>query len=201
MDKHLFYLLILLIINFQYTTCALTNPTPLDFVKTSCKTTRHPALCVNSLSNYASSIQGNDQQLAKAAITVSLKTAKSAAAYVSKLAGTSNIKPMESQALKDCVSSMTSCVASLTQSAQELGKIAQFKGQNFVWHMNNVQTWVSSAFTNQNTCIEGFSDRSMNGQIKDDVNKKMASVSDITSNALALVNSFAVRHKEARHKP
>ncbi|KAK9059243.1 hypothetical protein SSX86_021862 [Deinandra increscens subsp. villosa] len=203
MDKLMLYLLILLITNsFQYTTCVVTNnPTPLDFVKTSCKTTRHPALCVNSLSNYASSIQGNDQKLAKAAIAVSLKTAKSASAYVSKLAGTSNIKPIESQALKDCVSSMTSCVASLTQSAQELGKMAQFKGQNFVWHMDNVQTWVSSALTNQYNCIGGFSDRSMNGQLKDAVNKKMGSVSDVTSNALALVNRFAVRHKEAKNKP
>ncbi|KAK9059246.1 hypothetical protein SSX86_021865 [Deinandra increscens subsp. villosa] len=201
MDKLVFYLLILSIINFQYTTCVVTNPTPLDFVKISCKTTLHPALCVNSLSNYASSIQGNDQQLAKAAIAVSLNNAKSAATYVSKLAGTSNIKPMESQALKDCVGSMTSCVASLTQSAQELGKMAQFKGQNFVWHMSNVQTWVSSALTNQNNCIGGFSDRSMNGHLKDDINKKMGSVSEVTSNALALVNSFAVRHKDAKHKP
>ncbi|KAI3756506.1 hypothetical protein L1987_56327 [Smallanthus sonchifolius] len=200
MEKLLFYLLILLI-NFQYITCAVTNPTPLDFVKTSCKTTRHPALCVNSLSNYAGSIQENDQQLAKAAIAVSLNNAKSAAAYVSKLAGTSNIKPRESQALKDCVNSMASCVASLTQSVQELGKMAQFKGPNFVWHMKNVQTWVSSALTNQNICISGFSDGSMNGQLKDAVNKKMSSVSQFTSNALALVNRFSVRHKEVTHKP
>ncbi|MFS7924125.1 putative pectinesterase [Helianthus anomalus] len=201
MDKLMFWLLILLI-SFQYTTCAITNPTSLDFIKTSCKTTRHPALCVNSLSNYASSIQGNDRQLAKAAIAVSLNNAKSAAAYVSKLAGTtSNIKPRESEALKDCVNSMTSCVASLTQSIQELGKMAQFKGQNFVWHMNNVQTWVSSALTNQNTCIGGFSDSSMKGQLKDVVNKKMSSVSQVTSNALALVNRFSMRHKEVTHNP
>lgn len=199
MDKLLFYLLILLI-NFQYTTCAITNPTPLDFVKTSCKTTRFPALCLNSLSNYAGSIQQNDQQLAKAAITVSLNTAKSAAAYVSKLAGTANIKPRESQALKDCVNSMSSCVASLTQSVQELRKMAQYKGQNFVWHMNNAQTWVSSALTNQNTCVGGFSDSSMNGQLKDAINKKMSSVSQSTSNALALLNRFSAKHK-VTHKP
>ncbi|XP_076885804.1 pectinesterase inhibitor 9-like [Bidens hawaiensis] len=201
MDKLLFYLLILLI-NFQYTTCAITNhPTPLDFVKTSCKTTRFPALCINSLSNYAGAIQQNDQQLAKAAIAVSLNTAKSAAAYVSKLAaGTAKMKPRESQALKDCVNSMSSCIASLTQSVQELGKIAQYKGQNFVWHMNNAQTWVSSALTNQNTCVGGFSDSSMNGQLKDAINKKMSSVSQSTSNALALLNRFSVRHKDT-HKP
>ncbi|GJT09308.1 pectinesterase inhibitor 9-like protein [Tanacetum coccineum] len=186
----------------HHTTGAGTNPTPtpLDFVKTSCKTTLHPALCVNCLSSYASSIQGNDQQLAKSAIMVSLNNAKSAAAHVSKLAGTTNLKPGEYQALKDCVNSMNSCVASLTKSLQELGKMAQFKGQNFVCLMSNVQTWVSSALTNQNSCTGGFSDSSLNGQVKDDLNKKMTPVSQITSNALALVNGFAMRHKET-HKP
>ncbi|KAK1430557.1 hypothetical protein QVD17_13379 [Tagetes erecta] len=201
MDKLIFYMLIFLI-NFQYITCVITNPTPLDFVKTSCKTTRHPALCINSLSTYAVSIQGNDQRLAKAAIVVTLNNAKSAATYVSKLAGTKNIKPRESQALKDCVSSMTNCVASLTQSVQELGKMAQFKARDFDWHVNNVQTWVSSALTNQNTCIGGFSDSSMNGQMKDALNKKMSSVLQVTSNALALVNRFSdMRHKGVAHKP
>lgn len=201
MDKLSFYMLILLI-NFQYTTCVITNPTPLDFVKTSCKTTLHPTLCINSLSTYAVSIQGNDERLAKAAIAISLNNAKSAAMYVSKLSGTANIKPRESQALKDCVNSMTGCVASLTQSVQELGKMAQFKARDFDWHMNNVQTWVSSALTNQNTCIGGFSDSSMNGHIKDAVNKKMSSVLQITSNALALVNRFNdMRNKGVAHKP
>ncbi|GJR69212.1 pectinesterase inhibitor 9-like protein [Tanacetum coccineum] len=76
---------------------------------------------------------------------------------------------MEYQALNDCDSSMASCVTSLTESVQEIRKMAQFTGQDFIWHMSNVQTWVSSALTNQDTCTDGFSDSSMNGQLKDDV--------------------------------
>ncbi|XP_023756045.1 pectinesterase inhibitor 9 [Lactuca sativa] len=200
MDKLGFYLLILLH-TIHYVYGADTNITPLDFVKTSCKTTRNQALCVNSLSSYAGSIQGSDQQLAKAAIAVSLNNAKSAAALVSKLAATSKLKPQEYQALKDCVNNMASCVTSLTQSVQKLRKMGQFKGKNFDWHMNSLQTWVSSALTHQNTCAGGFSDSSMNGKVKDVLNKKMTSVTQITSNALALVNGFALRHKEVTHKP
>ncbi|XP_024997033.1 pectinesterase inhibitor 9-like [Cynara cardunculus var. scolymus] len=200
MDKLLFYLLLLLII-IQFAPGAVTKPTPLNFVKTSCKTTLYPALCVNSLSSYAGSINGHDQQLAKSAVLVSLNNAKSLTTFVSRLAKTSKTNPRESQALKDCISSMASSVASLTQSVQELGKMAQFKGQNLVWHMNNVETWVSSALTNQNICAGGFSDRSMNGKVKDAVYRKMNSVTQITSNALALVNGFASRHKKVAHKP
>lgn len=200
MEKLGFYLLVLLN-TIQYVHSVGTSVTPLDFVKTSCKTTRNPAICLNSLSSYASSIQGSDQLLAKSAIVVSLNNAKSAAAFVSKMVGTSKLKPQESQALKDCVNSMASCVASLTQSVQELGKMAHFKGQNFDWHMNSIQTWVSSALTDQNTCTGGFSDSSMNGNVKDALNKKMTTVAQVTSNALALLNGFALRHKKATHKP
>ncbi|KAI3691673.1 hypothetical protein L6452_31475 [Arctium lappa] len=200
MDKLLFYLLTLLI-TVQYTMGAITKTTPLDFIKTSCKTTLYPALCVNSLSSYAGSINGRDQQLAKSAVLVSLNNAKSLTTFLSKLAATSKTKPRESQALKDCINSMASCVASLTQSVQELGTIARFKGQNLVWHMNNVETWVSSALTNQNICAGGFSDRSMSGKVKDAVHKKMTSAAQVTSNALALVNGFAMRHKKVAHMP
>ncbi|KAL4565611.1 hypothetical protein LXL04_029713 [Taraxacum kok-saghyz] len=200
MHKLAFHFLLLLN-TIQYIYGAGTNLTPLDFVKTSCKTTRNPSLCVNSLSSYANSIQKSDQQLAKTAIVISLNNAKSAAALVSKLSGTSKLKPQEYQALKDCVNSMASCVASLTQSVQELGKMGKFSGKNFDWHMNSVQTWVSSALTNQNTCTGGFSDSSMNGKVKDALNKKMTSVSQITSNALALVHGFALKHKQVTNKP
>ena len=79
--------------------------------------------------------------------------------------------------------------------------MGKFSGKNFDWHMNSVQTWVSSALTNQNTCTGGFYDSSMNGKVKDALNKKMTSVSQITSNALALVNGFALKHKEVTNKP
>ncbi|KAL4565613.1 hypothetical protein LXL04_029715 [Taraxacum kok-saghyz] len=191
MDKLGFFSFLLILLNIiQYATCATTNPTALDFVKTSCKTTRNQALRVNSLSTFAGAIKGNDQQLVKAAIAVSLNNAKSAAAFVSKLSGTSKVKSREYQALKDCVNSMASCVASLTQSIQTLGQMGKFRGKNLDWHMNSVQTWVSSALTDQNICTGGFSDSSMNGKVKDSVNKKMSSVALMTSNALALVFKF-----------
>ncbi|PWA51137.1 pectinesterase inhibitor domain-containing protein [Artemisia annua] len=198
MDRFLFYL-VLLLITVKYTTSTGTNTTSLEFVKISCNTTLYPSLCVESLSSYAVSIKDNDQKLAKVALVISLKAAKSMAAYVSTLIETSNIESREYQALKDCDSSMASCVTSLTESLQEIRKMAQFTGQDFIWHMSNVQTWVSSALTNQDTCTDGFSDGSMNGQLKDDLSKKMNTVSQLTSNALALVNGFAKRHKEVTH--
>ncbi|KAK1438712.1 hypothetical protein QVD17_04522 [Tagetes erecta] len=199
MEKLVLYLLLL--VNTLWCTAAAsgaTTPTAMDFVQASCKTTLHPPLCVRCLSSYAGSIQGSDHRLAKAAVTVSLSESKSAAAFVSKLARVRGIKPREYQAVKDCISTMSNSVASLSQSVQELAQVARTTGQDFEWHMSNVETWVGSALTNQNICSRGFA---VNGHVKDAVNKRMDYVSQVTSNALALVNRFAVRHRKGIHKP
>ncbi|KAI3505194.1 hypothetical protein L1887_27158 [Cichorium endivia] len=192
----------LFLIALQYTTSdAAADPTAVNYVTTSCRTTRYPSLCVRCLSRYATSIQGNDQKLAKAAISVSLNNANSTAGYISKLATSAALKPSVYQAVKDCVNNMNNCVTSLYQSAQELQKMAQSRGQNFEWHMSNAETWVSSALTNQNTCARGFSDGSIDGPVKDAVIRRMNYVAQLTSNALALVNRFALRHKARIHVP
>ncbi|GKB30543.1 pectinesterase inhibitor 9-like protein [Tanacetum coccineum] len=145
MEKIVFYLLVL-VVTLPYTTVnGASPPNSMDFIKASCKTTLHPALCVNCLSSYSGSIQGSDHHLAKAAITVSFNNAKSAFVFVSKMARVSGIKPREHQAVKDCISTMTNSVTSLSQSVQELEKMARTSGQDFEWHMSNVETWVGSA--------------------------------------------------------
>ncbi|XP_024993897.1 21 kDa protein-like [Cynara cardunculus var. scolymus] len=194
--------LLVLVVTLRCTSViGATNPTTSEFIRTSCRTTRHPALCVRCLSIYASSIRGSDHQLAKAAVSVSLKDTKAAATFVSKLARTSGIKPREYQAVRDCISTMTNSVLSLTQSVQELAQMGRFKGQAFEWHMSNVETWVASALTNQNMCARGLADGSINGHVKDAITKRMVYVSQVTSNALALLNRFAVRHRKGIHKP
>ncbi|KAI3710986.1 hypothetical protein L2E82_40787 [Cichorium intybus] len=202
MERLGFYLLVL-VATLQYTTVSggAASPTALDFIRASCKTTRHASLCVRCLSSYAGSIQRNDHLLAKAAISVSLSNAKSASVFISKLGRVSGIKPRESRAVKDCISTMTNSVSSLSQSVQELEKMARTKGQDFEWHMSNAETWVGSALTNQNICARGFGDSSMKGHVKDAITKRMLYVSQVTSNALALVNRFAVRHRKGIHKP
>lgn len=197
-------LCILLLITLHCNASNATNDTAaVSYVTASCKTTRYPSLCVRCLSKYAGSIQQNDQQLARAAISVSLNNAKSTASYVSKLANYSGLNPTVHQAVIDCVNNMNNCVPSLNQSVQELRQIAHFRSQSsFEWHMSNVKTWVSSALTNQNTCARGFSaDGSMDGPVKDAVTRRMDYVAQLTSNALALVNRFALRHKAGTHTP
>ncbi|KAK7852416.1 pectinesterase inhibitor 7 [Quercus suber] len=168
---------------------------PTDFIQASCRATRYPALCVQCLSQYASAIKRSDRQLAQTALSVSLARVRSAAAYVAKMTKVRGIKGKEYQAVKDCIENMGDSVDRLSQSVRELGHMGRAVGQDFMWHMSNVQTWVSAALTDENTCLDGFDGHAMDGNVKAAVNRRVTNVAQVTSNALALVNRFASKHQ------
>ncbi|KAI8030579.1 hypothetical protein LOK49_LG01G01327 [Camellia lanceoleosa] len=60
------------------------------------------------------------------------------------------------------------------------------KGKDFLWHMSNVETWVSAALTDENTCLDGFSGRALDGNVKASIKARVTNVAQVTSNALAL---------------
>lgn len=170
--------------------------TPANFIKNSCRATRYPALCVQCLSGYGSAIR-DEHQLAVTALSVSLNRARSAVAFVGKLTKVRGIKKREILAVQDCIENMGDGVDRLSQSVRELGHLGRAVGQDFTWHMSNVQTWVSAALTDENTCLDGFDGRFMDGNVKAAIRRRVTNVAQVTSNALALVNRFAARHQAA----
>ncbi|KAF8380465.1 hypothetical protein HHK36_027951 [Tetracentron sinense] len=192
-------LLILLSILHIATTAQSTSTVPkrsgaTDFIKASCRTTRYPALCVQSLSVFATAIQRSSRQLAHTALSVSLSRARSATVFVSKMARIKGMKGREYEAVKDCVDNMGDSVDRLSRSLRELGHMGGAGGQDFMWHISNVQTWVSAALTDESTCVDGFAGRAMDGRVKASIKGRVVNVAQVTSNALALVNHFAAKH-------
>ncbi|CAK9171150.1 unnamed protein product [Ilex paraguariensis] len=171
------------------------NPSATDFIKVSCRATLYPAVCVHCLSTFADKIQQNERELAQAALSVSLARARSTAMFVSKMFKASGLNPRVYQAVRDCVDNMGDSVDQLRRSAKELSDMGRVSGQDFMWHASNVQTWVSAALTDENTCLDGFSGHAMDGNVKAAIKKKVVYVGKVTSNALALVNRFAARHR------
>ncbi|XP_059659013.1 21 kDa protein-like [Cornus florida] len=173
-----------------------------NFIKTSCRATSYLALCFHSLSGYASTIQQSDQQLTQASLSVSLTRARLAAVFVSKMTKTSGIKPREYQAVKDCIVNIGDAIYKLNRSVQELGQMGK-AAQDFAWHMSNVQTWVSStlpistALTRESTCVDGFSDQGVEGNVKTAIKNRVTNIAQLTSNTLALASCYAARHKAA----
>ncbi|KAG8374767.1 hypothetical protein BUALT_Bualt10G0030000 [Buddleja alternifolia] len=76
------------------------------------------------------------------------------------------MKPKEYLAVKDCIQNMGDSVDQLSRSMKELGLMGQVASGDFDWHVSNVQTWVSAALTNENTCQDGFTGSAMDGNVK-----------------------------------
>ncbi|CAK9173167.1 unnamed protein product, partial [Ilex paraguariensis] len=152
-------------------------------------------LCVFSVCQVMQTLQQSQRQLAQAALSVSLARAQSTSAFVSRIAKTTGLNPRVYQAVQDCIDNMAYSVDQLNQSVQELGYMGRGNGQDFMWHASNVQTWVSAALTDENTCVNGFADKAMDGNVKAAIKSRVISVAQVTSNALALVNRFATRHR------
>ncbi|OIW13271.1 hypothetical protein TanjilG_25750 [Lupinus angustifolius] len=170
-----------------------TAATPSNFIKSSCSTTTYPSLCVESLSIYATTIQQDPHQLVQTALSVSLNNTQSTKTFVSKCYKLRGLKPTEYAALHDCAEEISDSVDRLSKSIKEL-KLCKVKGEDFRWHISNVETWVSSALTDETTCGDGFSGNAINGKIKDSIRARMVNVAHVTSNALSLINQYAEKY-------
>ncbi|EXB90904.1 21 kDa protein [Morus notabilis] len=172
-----------------------TNGT--DFIRTSCVTTLYPDVCFTALSRYAAAVQRNPEQLARVAISVSLAKVKHVAAYVSNVSRQADYgaNPRAAAALHDCFSNFGDAVDEIRGSLRQMrhlnvGGTGAGGGESFRFQMSNVQTWMSAALTDQETCTDGFQDVA-DGPLKKEVCDRATEVKKHTSNALALVNSYA----------
>ncbi|XP_030473336.1 21 kDa protein-like [Syzygium oleosum] len=166
-----------------------------NFIKASCSATSYPALCVESLSAYADTVKLSHKELAQAALAVSLARAQATRDFVTRSARLKGLKAREYEAVKDCLEEMGDTVDRLSKSMTELkGMGSKSKGQDFVWHVSNVETWVSAALTDESTCMDGFSGKATEGRLKTSFRTRLVNVAQVTSNALALVNRFASKH-------
>ncbi|KAI3407768.1 PMEI domain-containing protein [Psidium guajava] len=163
-----------------------------EFIRTSCSKTTYPRLCYTSLSSHATLVQTSPKLLASASLNVTLDKARSISTMMVRLSRARGMKPREVGAMRDCVEELSSSVDELRRSIDEMGEIK--RPSNFGLIMNDVQTWVSAALTDETTCSDGFAGSMMNGNTKTVVRNEIVTIAHLTSNALALINHYASLH-------
>ncbi|XP_042501412.1 21 kDa protein-like [Macadamia integrifolia] len=163
---------------------AISASAPGNFIRTNCATTLDPAFCFSTLARHVREIRGSPANLARVAINISFADARDVAALISKLSLKPNDDPTNA-ALQDCTSAYGDAIDQMKRSISEILNLNS-NSKDFQLHISNVQTWMSAALTNQDTCADGtedmgdsvFSNRVVNG-------KKLTSI------ALAMINKFA----------
>ncbi|MED6172837.1 hypothetical protein PIB30_053634 [Stylosanthes scabra] len=190
----------------------------LSYIESSCNGTLYRELCIRSLSKFASrnDIEG-PQHLAHVALSISLVRAIQTKNYlvgVSKeLNAMNNInndninnsnidkkKRRQYQTIQDCVNQLSDSVDQLSQSIKELrrmNKKSNMSGSSsssrinddFLFHFNNVETWVSTALTDASSCVYAFPGHRMSKRTAS-IRGKAMNVAQVTSNALAFIHKY-----------
>ncbi|OVA12345.1 Pectinesterase inhibitor domain [Macleaya cordata] len=167
---------------FPYSSVARNSDMPHNLVRSSCIHANYPDLCLRTLTAYVGPAK-TPNDVAKAAVSVSLSRARKVSEYLTNLAHIRNGRSGREQgALSDCVDQLTDSVDQLKKSLSELQHL---RSRTFRWQMSNAETWVSAALTYEDTCLDGF--QKVDGKIKMDVKRQITNLAKVTSNALYLI--------------
>ncbi|CAK8544348.1 unnamed protein product [Lathyrus sativus] len=154
-------------------------------VKEACSVTRYKNLCIHTLAQF-SNVGRTPSQWARAGVSVTISEVKNVQAYLTKLKRSANMKGRNKVALSDCIETFGDALDELHKSLDVLRRLNK---KTFSTQMGDLNTWISSALTDEDTCLDGFEGKNER-QIKL-LQNKVQNVSYITSNALALVNKLA----------
>ncbi|KAJ8767687.1 hypothetical protein K2173_018245 [Erythroxylum novogranatense] len=159
-----------------------------DYIKTSCNVTLYPKLCYRTLSYYASKIKTDPVLLANTALNVSVMATKSTFRLTRKMSRLHGLSPREAAAMQDCVEVVGDSVYELQRSMGDMGHV---NGTDFERIISDIKTWVSAALTDDDTCMDGLNELVVNGYVKIIVRKHIVRIAHLTSNALAIICTYA----------
>ncbi|KAE9610757.1 hypothetical protein Lal_00021253 [Lupinus albus] len=185
---------------------SLTKHNPhqtMSYIESSCNGTLYQDLCIRCLAKYVnhySTIDG-PHHLAHVALSVSLSRALHTRGYLFKLA--KELKTIKNKreylTVKDCANQITDSVDQISQAIKELSRFSQHGStinDGMLWHISNVETWVSTALTDASSCVDSFSGVRMSKRMAA-IKVKAQNVAEVTSNALALFGKYALRFQKA----
>lgn len=160
-----------------------------NYVQDVCSVTQYRDLCIRSLSPFSNTAKRNPTTWARAGVSVTIGEAKSVANYLTKLRKRNSVGGRSKVAVLDCIELIQDTLDNLHKS---LGVLRRLDAQTFDSQISDVTTWMSAALTNEDTCLDGFSDgQNQKGRQIKVLQNRVTSVSHVTSNALALVNKLA----------
>ncbi|XP_058782432.1 putative pectinesterase/pectinesterase inhibitor 26 [Vicia villosa] len=156
------------------------SQTPLksaNSIRSICNVTRFPDSCFTALSPSSENLT-NPNSILKLSILASV-------AELSKLNLASSLKAdSDKRALDDCKELINNAVSRLNESVSTVpdGAVTLTEGK-----IKDIQTWVSAALTDQQTCVDGIEEVGVSLDTLEKVKKMMQKSNEYTSNSLAIV--------------
>ncbi|KAG5228367.1 pectinesterase [Salix suchowensis] len=157
----------------------LSSSNPAESIKTVCDMTQYPSSCFSSISSLNSPAKPDPEVIFKLSLQVSISDLKNLSSFLISFNDVSS-----QAAVKDCVSQFDDSLSRLNDSlsAMEVGP-----GEKMLTleKVKDIQTWVSAAMTDQDTCIDGLEE--MGSKFLDEIKAKIERSKEFLSISLAII--------------
>lgn len=159
-------------------------------IKNACSSTLYPELCFSAISS--SPNVTHKVTTHKDVIELSLNITTTAVEHnfftVKKLLKRKNLTEREKVALHDCLETIDETLDELKEARKDL---AEYPNKKTVYqHADDLKTLISSAITNQVTCLDGFSHDGEDKIVRKVLEEGQKHVEHMCSNALAMTKNM-----------
>ncbi|GAA0168738.1 hypothetical protein Leryth_009176 [Lithospermum erythrorhizon] len=182
------------------------KPTPVSalnfhpIIKRACSNTFYSSLCFSTLSSIESSEKATTlTQILHILIKNTITHVESTKFDILGHFRIQELKPYEENALQDCMEMLDQSMFELQEAKNDLYKFPT-PSSFFYRSYDNLKTLLSAAMTNENSCIDGFSDLEefddlvLRNSHKEDLQNFLSPISRMISNCLAIVKYTENQH-------
>ncbi|XP_048330180.2 pectinesterase [Ziziphus jujuba] len=168
-------------------------------LRTSCSSTLYPDLCYSAITTANVTHKVSSQ---KDVIELSLNITTTAVEHnyftVKKLLKRKNLTKREKTALHDCLETIDETLDELHDAVEDLEEYPNKK--SLIRHADDLKTLISSAITNQETCLDGFSHDEADKHVREVLLAGQLHVEHMCSNALAMIKNMTDTDIAAENK-
>ncbi|VFQ65530.1 unnamed protein product [Cuscuta campestris] len=164
-------------------------------VKSSCASTRYPDLCFSAIAN-SSAAARKKITTQKDVIALSINITHTVVEHnyfaIEKILNSTRRRKLtarEVTALHDCLEMVDETLDELHKAAADLEKYPA-TDKSLRLHADDLKTLISSALTNQDTCLDGFSHEDADKEVRDLLVAGQNHVENMCSNALAMIKNM-----------
>ncbi|KAJ9537651.1 hypothetical protein OSB04_030384, partial [Centaurea solstitialis] len=157
-------------------------------IKSSCSITLHPHLCHSMFSNIPHQNLKTRHDVIKVALNSTKDTVQRNYFTINKLKERHDLTKREKVAIHDCLELVTSTLEELEKVVGLLEKYPANRGIRR--HVNDILTFMSTTITNQETCIDGFSEVNEKKRFHESVIDEQIHGGKMCSNSLAMIKNM-----------
>uniref|UniRef100_A0A1J3IRH8 Pectinesterase n=1 Tax=Noccaea caerulescens TaxID=107243 RepID=A0A1J3IRH8_NOCCA len=165
------------------------SPTSHAVLRSACSSTRYPELCFTAVATSGGVKLTSQKDVIEASLNLTVTAVEHNYFSVKKLIkNRKGLTPREKTALHDCLETIDETLDELHEAVEDLHLYPNKKSLR--QHAGDLKTLISSAITNQETCLDGFSHDEADKKVRKVLLKGQIHVEHMCSNSLAMIKNM-----------